>query len=190
LYTVQFLQPLLTNLDGVTEANGLSILDNSLVHVTGQCSTVHNDRSKPCLLIGSAGGDITTGHMIDYNRYSLGRHPHQGDNFDDNPSSARFGHIYHGAHYNRSLTTILQALGLRPQDYEDPSINGFFQGRNDSLLGTQNNGIGRIGGYGHIGSQNASGGWGNNSDMYNQEYSRYNYHFYKDSLPLPPRSAS
>lgn len=190
IFVSEFLAPLLTALDGTTEANGMTILDNSIVHYSLENSTVHSDFNKPCLLIGSAGGALTTGHHIDYTRRNLGPHPRfAGDNFSRDPNNDRFGHIYYGAHYNRSLTTILRALGLNPSDYEDPEINRFFQGRTDARLGSHNNGISRIGGYGHIGSQNAGGGWRNNDDMYNQEYSRYNYHFYKNPLPFPPRSS-
>ncbi len=190
LYIDSFLSRLVSELDSFKEANGRSVLDNSLVHMTLECSTVHSDYNKPCLLIGSAGGSLTTGHMIDYSRRELGVHPEQGDNFENDPSNPRFGHVYYGAHYNRSLTTILQALGVSPTDYEDPDINRFFQGRTDNLIGSQNNGISRIGGYGHIGSQ-ASGVWYlTNAQLYTNQYARYNYNFYKNSLPFPPSSAA
>jgi hypothetical protein len=189
LYIDSFLVPLVQSLDSFTESNGRTILDNSLVHMTLESSTVHSDYNKPCLLIGSAGGAITTGHYVDYSRREVGAHREQGDNFSEDPTSPMFGHIYYGAHYNRSLTTILQALGLTPAEYEDPTINTFFQGRTDSLLGALNNGVARVGGYGHIGSQ-SSGQWFSNAQLYSEQYSKYNYHFYKNSLPLPPSSAT
>lgn len=189
LYIDTFLARLVSELDSFSEAGGRSILDNSLVHMTLESSTVHSDYNKPCLLIGSAAGALTTGHMIDYSRRELGVHPEQGDNFDNNPASARFGHVYYGVHYNRSLTTILQAMGLAPADYEDPTINTFFQGRTDGRIGAVNNGISRIGGYGHIGSENSGVWYYNDSQLYSQQYARYNYHFYKNSLPFPPSSA-
>ncbi len=188
-YVESFLVPLVTALDSSPDTNGQSILDNSLVHMTLECSTVHSDYSKPCLLIGGAGGNLTTGHMIDYSRRSLGPHPEQGDSFSTDPNSDRFGHNYYGAHYNRVLTTILQAMGLSRSEYEDPEINRFFQGRTDSLLGAHNNGIANIGGYGHIGTERSGVWYYTDAQLYNLQYARYNYHFYKNSLPFPVSSA-
>jgi hypothetical protein len=189
IYVDSFLVPLLTSLDSISEGNGKTILDNSLVHMTLESSTVHNDASRPCLLIGGAAGALTTGHYIDYTRRDLGPHTHQGDEFNPNPADPRFGHDYYGAHYNRSLTTILRALGLNPNEYEDPQINTFFQGRTDSLIGSMNNGISRVGGYGHIGSTLGGGGY-STQDLYRVQYSNYNFNFYKNSLPFPPSSAA
>ncbi len=190
LFIDGFLVPLVSGLDQVIEANGRSALDNSLVHLTLECSTVHSDMNKPCLLIGSANGAITTGHLIDYSRRELGPHVNQGDNFEPDPSNPRFGHCYHGAHYNRSLTTILRALGLNPNEYEDPEINLFFQNRMDGLLGAHNNGVARVGGYGHIGASTSGVWYYTNQQMYSQEYARTNYHHYKDPLPMPGSNAA
>jgi hypothetical protein len=184
-----FVVPLVQELDSAVESNGKSILDNSLVHMTLECSTVHSDYSKPCLLIGGAGGALTTGHFIDYSRREAGLFPKQGDTMSADPNDSKFGHIYHGTHYNRSLTTILQAMGLQSQDYENPGINTFFKGRTDSLIGGLNNGITNVGGYGHVGPAAGSGGW-NTQDLYNIVYGKQNLHFYKDALPFPPGSAT
>lgn len=185
-----FLAPLVASLDSQPDIGGTTLLDNSLVHMTLESSVVHSDANKPCLMIGRAGGALNTGYMIDYSRRELGPAEMQGDNFNNNPSSPQFGHSYHGLHYNRSLTTILRAMGLSPAEYEDPTINTFFQGRSDSLLGAQNNGVTRVGGYGHIGSQQSGVWYYSNAQLYSQEYARQNYHFYKESLPLPPGSAT
>lgn len=190
MHVDRFLVPLVRSLDAHAEGSGRTILDNSLVHMTLESSVLHCDSNKPCLMIGSAGGSLTTGHFIDYSRRDLAPVPLQGDNFNENPSDARFGHAYTGQHYNRSLTTVLRAMGLQPAEYEDPTINTFFQGRTDGLIGAHNNGITRIGGYGHIGSQTSGVWYYNNSQLYQNEYGRQNYHFYKESLPLPPGSAS
>lgn len=190
LYINGFLVNLVRALDNIQEANGNSILDNSLVHMTLESSTVHSDSNKPCLLIGSANGALTTGHYIDYSRRELGPHIHQGDDFNNDPNSDRFGHVYFGAHYNRILTTILRSMGLQPSDYENSNINTFFRGRNDGLIGRHNNNITNIGGYGHIGSPTSGVWYYSNSQLYSQEYANYNYHFYKNSLPFPPRSAA
>ncbi len=189
-YVQSFLAPLVAALDSSPDTNGQTILDNSLVHMTLENSTVHSDYNKPCLLIGGAGGNLTTGHYIDYTRRELGPHGGQGDNFSSNPNDPNFGHIYYGAHYNRAMTTILRAMGLSPSQYEDPEINQFFQNRSDSLIGAHNNGIARIGGYGHIGTATSGAYYYTNSELYSQQYARYNYHFYKDSLPFPTTSAS
>lgn len=181
-YVDNFLAPLALALNSIPDTNGNTLLDNSIVHMTLESSTVHSDMNKPCLMIGKAGSALNTGYLIDYSRYDLGPHARQGDLFNGTPSDSRFGHCYHGIHYNRSLTTILRAMGLSGADYEDPTINQLFTGRSDSLLGSQNNGITNVGGYGHIGSDVSS--------LYASEYSRHNYHFYKEMLPLPPSSMS
>ncbi len=190
LYATEFVAKLAGYLNSYSEANGRTILDNSLVHMTLEASHVHGDFSKPCLFIGGAGGALTTGHFIDYSRRELGPHAQQGDGFSNVATHERFGHCYHGLHYNRSLTTILQAMGLEPNQYEDPAINGFFQARTDGLLGAHNNGVSRVGGYGHIGSETSGVWYLNNSQLYSQEYARANYHFYKNALPLPPTSST
>lgn len=186
-YVDAFLVPLVTALDSINESNGKTALDNSLVHMTMESSTLHNDNNKPCLMIGSADGALTTGHYIDYSNRALGPHQRQGDLFVGNANDPQFGHDYYGIHYNRSLVTILQAMGLQPQDYEDPEINAFFQNRTDGILGVHNNNITRVGGYGHIGS-NQNPGWpySNNQQFFNAEYARMNHHHYKDPMPLPP----
>lgn len=185
----RFVVPLVRELDSIPEGNGRSILDNSLVHMTLESSVLHSDANKPCLLIGGAGGALTTGHFIDYSNRNVILEM-QGDLFNKNPNDPQFGHSYLGLHYNRSLTTILRAMGLSPSEYEDPTINTFFQGRTDGLLGSHNNGVTRIGGYGHIGSQTSGAWYYNNQQLYSNEYARQNYHFYKESLPLPPGSAA
>lgn len=188
MYVDNFVAPLALALDGINDTNGKTLLDNSLVHMTLESSTVHNDSNKPCLMIGGAGGALNTGYLIDYSRRDLGPCRMQGDNFNENPASAQFGHAYHGQHYNRSLTTVLRAMGLNPSEYEDSTINQFFRGRTDGAIGTQNNGISNVGGYGHIGSD-VSGVWYYTiSELRTLEYGRQNYHFYKEMLPLPPGS--
>ncbi len=191
MYMDNFLAPLTLTLNSMQDTNGKSILDNSLVHATFESSVVHSDMNRPCLMIGGANGSLNTGYLIDYSRREFGPHRLQGDNFDVNPADSTFGHSYYGQHYNRSLTTILKAMGLNPSEYEDDTINQFFRGRTDSRIGAQNNGISNVGGYGHIGSEFSGTTWNiSTADLYTQEYGRHNYHFYKESLPLPPGSQS
>lgn len=190
MYVDNFVAPLALALNSINDTNGRTILDNSLVHMTLESSTVHCDSNKPCLMIGGAGGALNTGYLIDYSRRELGPASMQGDNFNENPSSGQFGHAYHGLHYNRSLTTVLRAMGLNPSEYEDSSINTYFRGRSDGAIGSQNNGISNVGGYGHIGTENSGVWYYTTAQLRSQEYARQNYHFYKEMLPLPPGSMS
>lgn len=189
-----FLVPLLEGLEAQTEGDGATILDHSLVHFTMESSTTHSSFGQPCATFGSAGGALTTGHLIDYSDRQKGplHAYHTSDWFSANPQDHNFSHNYFGAHYNRILVTILQALGLQRSDYEDSTINGFFRNRTDGLLGSHNNNISNVGGFGHIGLPGHNHWDANNRDriQFDIMYANHDFHNYKNPLPMPPVSAS
>jgi hypothetical protein len=65
-YHVEQLAYLLKKLDGIKEANGASILDNSLISYGSNISDgdLHNHDNLPQLLIGKAGGTVGTGRHL------------------------------------------------------------------------------------------------------------------------------
>ncbi len=180
--------PLIQGLGSATDPmNGQTYLYNSLVHYTVECSQVHGMNSQPCMLAGNAGGNLTSGYLLDYTDRSR-IHQHTADSFDSNPNSERFSHEYVGVPMNRVFNTILQSMGLAPADYEDNSLNTHFQGRSDGHYGTINNGIARMGGYGHWGPHYANrNGWINGIFLDRQPL--FNLHHFKNPLVMPTRSA-
>src|SRR5690606_34965700 len=106
-------------------------------------------------------------------------HPWPADNFVTDPNNAdRFSNEYVGIPMNRVFNTILQSMGLTPADYENNSINTYFQGRTDGHYGAVNNGIARMGGYGHWGPHYASAsGW--HPSQYVPRQALFNLHHFK-----------
>ena len=181
--------PLIQGLASATDpSNGQTYLHNSLVHYTLECSQVHGMNSTPCMLAGNAGGNLTSGYMLDYSDRSR-IHAMCADNFDPNPNHERFSHEYVGIPLNRLFNTVLQSMGLQPSEYEDNTINTHFQGRSDGHYGAINNGISRMGGYGHWGPHYAdrNGGWING--IYIPRQASFNLHHFKNPLVMPPTSA-
>jgi len=79
-WEISMFSAFLQKLDAVTEANGKTILDNSLIFLSSELAdgNAHNQGTtayagfsgptgKPILLAGSAGGKITTGRHVKYN---------------------------------------------------------------------------------------------------------------------------
>jgi len=99
---------LLRTMDQVKEANGLTLLDNSLVYAGNELSDpAHGTKhlqNMPVILAGSAGGKLKTDRYIDYSRRL----------------------------YNNLLISIFHMMGLEPADYERDNIVGFgdYQGKN------------------------------------------------------------
>ena len=93
---------LIAKLDAVADADGNSMLDNSLVMWTQESGpeTHHND-SQPVVLAGSAGGTLNTGFYCDYRDRSL-RWDDQKQAEGRNP----------GLHYYGIFSTILDAFGV------------------------------------------------------------------------------
>lgn len=105
---------LMSQMDGVSEANGKTLLDNSLVYWGYENShgNAHSVCSLPVLLGGSLQGILKTGNYIDYRSWVR-----RAGNFKDEDSLGRV--------YNQLLVTILQGMGLQPADYEFDGRTGF-----------------------------------------------------------------
>jgi len=101
----------------ITEANGRSMLDNSLVFWGGEMSqgAGHVHENMPAVLAGSAQGFIKPGQILDYSQYGVP--PVPSNNMGDNQ------HI--GRPYNQLLNTILQSMGMSPSDYERNGKKGY-----------------------------------------------------------------
>jgi len=91
----------------VPEADGNTLLDNSLVYWGNEMGFNHIAYSVPCLLAGSAGGFIETGRYLDYIDWD-------GKSYFGQEN----GNVIKGIPHNRLLVTIMQAMGLSPDDYE------------------------------------------------------------------------
>jgi hypothetical protein len=182
-FVKNMLAPLMNGLAGATDpSNQRTYLYNSLIHYQLECGAAHGFNSHPCFLAGNAGGGMTSGYYLDYSDPSR-PHTWVSDAFTTNVSAVEYANEFVGVPYNRAFNTIFQSLGLTPADYEDSSINTYFQGRTDSLYGAVNNNISNMGGYGH---------WGPATSNYGADYMRrlplYNLHFYKNVLPMPATS--
>jgi hypothetical protein len=99
----------------VEEGGGQTVLDNSLVYWGGELSMNHYVLSQPTLLAGSAGGALETGRYIDYCDFTQGYANRIGD----------WGILVPGLPHNRLMVTILQAMGLSPEDYERDGLAGY-----------------------------------------------------------------
>lgn len=103
----EFFRVLIEKMDAVDESEGSTLLDNSLVYWGNELGFNHIAYSVPCLLAGSAGGFISPGRYLDYIDW-------EGQSF----FSQEDGNVIKGIPHNRFLVTVLQAMGLSPEDYE------------------------------------------------------------------------
>jgi hypothetical protein len=187
-----FLVPLLDGMAAATDAvNGKSLLYNSLVHFGMESGTVHSFSDIPTLLAGNAGGALTTGHMIDYSNRAIfdGSFNLPAEGWSGDPADPNWVGYWHGLPINRLWNTVLQTMGLQRSEYERQDINTYFRNRTDGALGAQNNNVMEVGGYGHVGVANppTESQW----MMYgHHRYKDYNYHYFKDTLVMPPTSAT
>ncbi|MEM9194432.1 MAG: DUF1552 domain-containing protein [Myxococcota bacterium] len=103
---------LLTRMDSFTEADGSTLLDNSAVIWSNEIAkgSQHNQFDIPVLMAGSACGRLRTGVVIDYH---------------SRPDEQWARGVRLGRPYNQLLTTIMQALGLSPSDWELAGRPGF-----------------------------------------------------------------
>lgn len=106
----KFFLRLIQKMDSIVEANGKTMLDNSLIYWGNELSTGngHASDNMPIILAGSAGGKIRAGYVYDYRQLDK---PAVGV---DNAGSTN----YMGRPYNQFLVTVLQSMGLAPADYE------------------------------------------------------------------------
>jgi hypothetical protein len=99
----------------VPEGNGRTYLDNSLVIWGNELGYNHYSTDIMTVMAGSAGGALKTGYYVDYIDWSQSY---------ANPIPD-WGVLIPGIPHNRWLVTILQAMGLSPQDYERNGISGY-----------------------------------------------------------------
>ena len=100
-YRYAKLADLVRAMDSVTEGDGKTLLDNSVVFATNELSDPgHGDnhlRDMPVMTFGSAGGRMKTGNYVDYTRRP----------------------------YNNVLVSMFAAMGLGNADFERDGVVGF-----------------------------------------------------------------
>jgi hypothetical protein len=122
---------LLTKLDVVEDPiTGATYLDNSIVYWGNEdgCNNgdAHAHMGMPVLLAGSAGGYFKTGRYLDYRNVDAGgkgaavRYPYEGQPTDFPPDRELRGRAY-----NSLLITLMESMGLGPEDYQTPGELGF-----------------------------------------------------------------
>jgi hypothetical protein len=94
----------------VEEAPGMTYLDNSLLAWSQESGMeTHGSVSIPVVTFGSAGGFFNTGVFADYRRRDGG-----AQTFDPGAGNVQ----YLGLLYNQWLATVLQAMGVGPDEFE------------------------------------------------------------------------
>jgi hypothetical protein len=124
---------LLTKLDVVEDpTTGATYLDNSIVYWGNEdgCNgfDAHEHMGMPVLLAGSGGGTLKTGRYVDYREVSEVDGTEQGTSilYDCGDGSVcGLPTDFKGRPYNSLLITLLQAMGLSPEDYETDGQPGF-----------------------------------------------------------------
>ncbi|MBX7116127.1 MAG: DUF1552 domain-containing protein [Myxococcaceae bacterium] len=99
----------------VPESNGKTFLDNSLVLWGNELGFSHYNTDVMTLTAGSAGGKLRTGHYLDYIDWNQSY---------ANPISS-WGTLIPGLPHNRLLATALQAMGVKPEEYERNGVPGY-----------------------------------------------------------------
>ncbi len=104
---------LVRKLDAIDDGGGRTLLDNSLVVWTQECSHwTHIAVGIPVITAGSAGGALHTGSYIDYRNLNL--------QFMGAPPPEAPGPTYPGLLYNQFLATVLNTLGVPKAQWEEP----------------------------------------------------------------------
>jgi hypothetical protein len=109
----------------VEEAPGQTVLDNSLVQMSNECSEeTHNSNSIPMFTAGSAGGFLKTGLLCDYRNQAA-----------KSKFVGQYGKIsgFSGISNNRWLSTVLQAMGVPRSEFERPGELGYGDQRLDTI---------------------------------------------------------
>ena len=109
---------------------GATYLDNSIVYWGNEdgCNNgdAHHQMGMPVLLAGSAGGYFKTGRYIDYRTIDGND---QGTPvlypYDGKPSPFPPDRELKGRPYNSLLISLMESMGLAPEDYQAPGQLGF-----------------------------------------------------------------
>lgn len=107
---------LISKLNAVEEAPGVTLLDNTLVKWTQESGiATHNSYSIPIITAGSACGKLQTGQYVDYR--NLGKQKTYGENpnMKDHP----------GLIYNQWLGNVLDVMGVPKAEYERGGRGGY-----------------------------------------------------------------
>lgn len=99
----------------VPEADGKTFLDNSLLVWGNELGYEHYNTDIMTLTAGGAGGAMRTGYYCDYIDWNQ-NYANPIDNW---------GVLIPGLPHNRLLVTALQAMGLKPSDYERNGNPGY-----------------------------------------------------------------
>ncbi len=110
---------LVSKMDGVVDADGNTMLDNSLAMWTQESGNLtHHSICIPVITAGSAGGFFKPGHAVDFrNRASnaLIKSTTAGEALERKP----------GILYNRWLANVLQSMCITPDEYETNGTPGY-----------------------------------------------------------------
>ncbi|MBC8067279.1 MAG: DUF1552 domain-containing protein [Deltaproteobacteria bacterium] len=108
----------------VDDGNGQTVLDGTFVMWTQECGpATHECTNLPIVTAGGAGGAIATGYALDYRNLQL---PYQDTQYGT-PNAHVVGtdELYMGLSLNQYLGTVLQAMGLPPEAYEESPGIGY-----------------------------------------------------------------
>ncbi len=121
-------------LDAIADADGSSVLDNSLL-VWGQEAGfgIHDFFCSPITTFGSAGGALQTGQFIDYRNVAVVADKRaQEQSTIANDASAPAPIVPNpGLPYNRFLATALLAMGVPASEWQRAGEKGYGHPRND-----------------------------------------------------------
>jgi hypothetical protein len=125
---------LLKKLDVVEDPmTGATYLDNSIVFWGNEdgCNNgdAHEHMGMPALLAGSAGGYFKTGRYLDYRQVQGTGAQEKGARvlypYSGMPTEVPDSRELKGRPYNSLLISLMQSMGLGPEDYEAPGQPGF-----------------------------------------------------------------
>ncbi len=111
-------------LNAIESGPGRTLLDDALLVWTQEAGMeTHWQVSIPVITAGSAGGALKTGYFVDYRNLAS---PHKYF-VNEVPTGADDKSRMHGLLYNQFLATALQAMGVRPSEFERWGHKGYGQ---------------------------------------------------------------
>lgn len=111
------------NMDAIADADGKTMLDNSLIFWGNELSygLHHRYESMPTVTLGGAGGAIRTGRYIDYRQ-----RPNEGAAYPFTHNAGRTDFPPMGRSYTQLMTTFMRAMGMQPSEYMAHGDGGGF----------------------------------------------------------------
>lgn len=105
---------LAAGLDAVTDANGATVLDNTMLVWGQECGyRTHEPFNVPLVMAGSAGGYFKTGMFVDYRNQTAGCQNYVSD--------AALPGNFSGLVYPQFLATALYAMGIGASEWTQPN---------------------------------------------------------------------